>query len=81
MDVVCFRGVDTEVFREFKAEAARRGMRMGRAITEALKLFAEAPARQKKGKMGLLDLKPVDYGPENRNLSSRVDEILYGAKT
>lgn len=35
------RGVDEKVYREFKAEAVRRGLKIGEAVTEALKTWLD----------------------------------------
>lgn len=77
---VSFRDVDIDAFREFKATVAREGMKMGKAVSQALRLFTRQVKQKPKKKMGLLDLKPVDYGPGSENLSERVDEVLYGWK-
>jgi len=78
--VVSFRDVDERVFREFKAVAAREGLRMGDALNSALALFtAQARGRQAK-RAGLLSLEPVGFGPQNRRLSKQADEVLYGWK-
>ncbi|MCD6164274.1 MAG: hypothetical protein J7J30_02415 [Candidatus Odinarchaeota archaeon] len=36
---VYIRGVDEKVYREFKAESIRRGLKIGEAVTEALKIW------------------------------------------
>jgi len=36
---VYIRGVDEKVYREFKAESVRRGLKIGEAVTEALKTW------------------------------------------
>jgi len=36
---VYIRGVDEKVYREFKAESVRRGLKIGEAVTEALKIW------------------------------------------
>lgn len=77
---VSFRDVDTNAFREFKAVAAREGMKMGVALNTAFGLFAEKFRQKPRKKMGLMDLKPVSFGPGNERLSERVDEFLYGWK-
>jgi len=36
---VYIRGVDEKVYREFKAEPIRQGLKIGEAVTEALKIW------------------------------------------
>ncbi|RLE73242.1 MAG: hypothetical protein DRJ37_00745 [Thermoprotei archaeon] len=38
MDII-IRGINEKIYREFKAEAARRGLKIREAITEAIKLW------------------------------------------
>lgn len=77
---VSFRDVDEEAFREFKAAVARKGMRMGEAVSNAFVLFTKNVDVKTSKRMSLLDLKPVSFGPESRKSSMQVDEVLYGWK-
>lgn len=72
------RGIDAIVYREAKAEAARRSMPMGKVVSEALRLWLDAVATRFRKKKKLCDLKPVDFGPGNENLSQEIDKVLYG---
>jgi len=52
-------------------------MDMVEATTEALRIYPRRKEKQKP-KYRFLNLKPVDFGPGNENLSERIDEVLYG---
>jgi len=73
---VSVRGVGELTWRDFRAFVVKRGIDMGEATTEALRLYLRK--KKEKPKYRFLDLKPVDFGPGNENLSERIDEILYG---
>lgn len=73
-----FRDVDEEVFREFKSVIARNGIKAGDGLNEALRLFISRFREKPRKKMGLLDLKPIDYGEGSEKSSSEIDEVLYG---
>ena len=71
---VSIKNVDEKVFREFKAESVRDGLKVGQAMSLAMGLWLG----KKKAKKSLLDLKPSDWGPGTERLSEEIDEILYG---
>ncbi|HLD13022.1 MAG TPA: hypothetical protein VJB87_05545 [Candidatus Nanoarchaeia archaeon] len=69
------KNVNKQVFQEFKAEAVRKGIPVGSALTLAMKLWIE---KKEKGKMRKLsDLKPWDWGKGNERVSEEIDKILY----
>jgi len=72
---VSVKNVDETVFREFKAESIRDGLKIGSAITLAMKLMLEK--KEKKPKMSFLDLKPTDWGKGSERTSEEIDKILY----
>lgn len=72
---ITVRDVDQEVFREFKAEAIKRGLTMGSALTIAMEKF-KAELTKKKPKF--TSLKPVPWGKGTEHVSEEVDKILYG---
>ena len=77
---ISVRGVNVQVFREFKAEAVRDGLSVGEAVTHALRQWLESRRKRHAVKKSLLDLKPVDFGPGSEKLSRQVDEVVYGWK-
>ncbi|MFH1588142.1 MAG: hypothetical protein ABIA76_02270 [Candidatus Diapherotrites archaeon] len=75
------RDVDVKIFRKFKAEAVKEGLKTGTALTQALNFWLEKKEMQKKkSKIGLLDLPSWDWGKGNENASQEIDEVLYGGK-
>jgi len=73
---ITLRNVDERVFRRFKAVAVRRGLTVGKAVTQAL---AKWVSRQKAvKKASIFDIKPVDFGKGTENLSREIDKVLYG---
>ena len=72
---ITVREVDPDTFREFKAEATKRGMTLGAALTIAMEKFKSELGRKK---MKLSALKPVHWGKGTEHVSEEVDKILYG---
>ena len=77
---VAVRGIDEEVFRKFKAKTIEEDMKLGEALTLAMKFWLIKKTRRIDPK-SLLDIKPFDWGKENEDASKRIDEFLYGKKT
>ena len=69
------RDVDPHVFREFKADAVRKRLKLGTALTLAMEKF-RADLREKKVKF--TDWRPVRWGKGTKHVSEQTDEILYG---
>ena len=69
------KDVDEKIFREFKAEAARDGVAIGKALNLAMAIWIQ---RSTKPKRSLLELKPVNFGKGTERLSEEVDKVLYG---
>ncbi len=72
---ITVRDVDPDVFREFKADATRRGFKLGSALTFAMVKF-RSELKKKKDKFTIL--KPTPWGKGTEHLSEEVDKILYG---
>lgn len=72
---ITVRDVNTEVFREFKAEAVKRGLTLGSALTIAMERFG---AELGKKKHTFTTLKPISWGKGTKYTSEEVDTILYG---
>ena len=69
------KNVKDEIFREFKAESVREGLKIGDSLTLAMKLWIEK--NQKKPSMSILNLKPKDWGKGTERTSEEIDKILY----
>lgn len=75
---IAIRDVDENLFKEFKAEAAREGTSVGKILTMAMRFWLERVKKKKKVRKSLLDLKPFDWGKGSENSSEEIDAILYG---
>lgn len=75
MSTITVREVDEETFREFKAEAAKRGISLGTALTLAMEKFRKEVGSKK---MKLSSLQPIHWGLAH--VSENMDDILYGEK-
>ena len=72
---ITIRDVDRKVFREFKADATKRGLKLGSALTLAMEKFRT----EIRGKKPVFTtLKPVSWGKGTERVSEQVDEILAG---
>lgn len=79
---ITIRGINSQFWRDFKAEAIREGLHLGEALNLALKNFLEELRMKKEKKQkDFFDLEPIsDKGKDAGRVSVRVDEILYGWK-
>jgi len=81
---VTIRGIRKEICNELKAEAVRRGLNIGEAVSEALQLWVERKKEivdvvlLEQDPLWQLIRNPVDWGVETD--ASRVDEELYGLR-
>ena len=78
MDIT-IRKIDEKKYRLLKAEAALSKRSIGDLINEAVSLLLSMPQFAKTGK-SFQDLPAFDLGSAERELSSQVDEIVYGTK-
>ncbi|MEW5761262.1 MAG: hypothetical protein AB1779_10915 [Candidatus Thermoplasmatota archaeon] len=69
------RNIDERIYRQLKAKAAMDGISVGKAITQAIKVWLNEERGEKKA--SLLDIKPESFGKKNLRLSEEMDEILY----
>ena len=72
---ITIRNISRELYQEFKAEAARRGLRIGEAVTLAMKEFVK---HGKRRKVNILDFEPFDWDEGTEKSSDDIDSILYG---
>ena len=72
---VTIKNVDEDAFSELKAEAARKKLPVGGALSLAIEKWV---SESKKPLLPLTEWKTVKGGPETRFLSEQIDEILYG---
>ncbi len=74
---VSVRGVQEQVFKEFRAKAVARGLNTGDAMNEAMQEWAEKNAA-KKPKRSIFGMKPFNGGKDTADVSKNVDKYLYG---
>ena len=74
MTDISIRGVNEDIFKEFKAKVVKKGMTIGQAVSMAMEEWVE----EETEKRDILDFKPWDWGDGTENTSEIVDEILYG---
>lgn len=68
---VTVRNLDETVFRRFKGKAAERGMKMGTAMSHAMRLFIENGTTSQKRAP-----KKQTWGRDSTN--KEIDSLLYG---
>ena len=82
MKSITIKKVDEKLYKEFKAEAIRSGLRVSDALNEAMREWLARRKKKvgRKEKDSLLELieNPEDWGIETD--ASRIDEELYGGK-
>ena len=72
---ISIKDVEQQTFKEFKAESVREGLKIGNALTMAMKLWLET--KDKKPRMSMLDFKPKRWGKGTEKTSEEIDKILY----
>jgi hypothetical protein len=72
---VTIKNVDEDAFSELKAEAARKKLHVGAALSLAIEKWI---SESKKPLLPFSKWKTVKGGPETRFLSEQIDDILYG---
>ena len=72
---VTIKNIDEDAFSELKAEAARKKLQVGTAMSIAIEKWL---SESKRPKMLLTNWKTITGGARTRLLSEQVDSILYG---
>jgi len=72
---VSVKDVEDQTFREFKAESVREGLKIGKALTLAMKLWLEKGT--KKPRVSLLELRPKRWGKGTELTSGEIDKVAY----
>lgn len=79
-DITTVRDVDEETLKKFKARAIEEGMKMGKALTEAMEKWLKEKDKTDLDPKQLLRIKPFDWGAGTERTSKEIDEILYGSR-
>ena len=78
---VAIRDLDEETFRKFRAVAIEERMKVGDAMTIAMKKWIEEEKMKNKPNIkNLLKIKPIRMGKKKVRWSEEIDEVLYGWK-
>ena len=78
--LITVRDVDEKTLRNFRAHAIQKRVKMGDALTDAMKRWIKEDERQEPDPRLLLKIKSFDWGLGTEKTSEEVDMILYGSK-
>ena len=77
-NMITVRDVDEEVLRKFKAAITVDKMKMGQALTKAMKDWIKQKERSERIDLTpLFNAKPFDWGRGTEKTSKEIDDILY----
>ena len=77
-NMITVRDVNEEVLRKFKAVIAVDKMKMGQALTRAMKDWIRQKERSERiDSTPLFNAKPFDWGRGTGKTSKEIDDILY----
>lgn len=80
-DLHAIRGIDEETYRKFRERALGERLKVGRALTLAMKEWIKKERKKETiDPRNLLKIKPFDWGKGTERASKEIDEILYGSK-
>ncbi|MGB9716950.1 MAG: hypothetical protein ACPL4E_00710 [Thermoproteota archaeon] len=80
-ELFAVRGIEEETYVRFREKAIAKRLRVGEALTLAMKEWLKKEEeREKVNPRNLLKIKPFDWGPGSERTSEEIDEILYGRK-
>lgn len=73
---ITIRDVNPQVFKEFKADAIRKGLTLGTAVTLAMEKFRSELTKKRPLFTALVT--PFHGGKGTERVSEEVDSIMYG---
>lgn len=76
--LIAVRDVDEDTFRKFKAMSVQENIKLGDALTTAMKHLIEERKLEEKHEIKRPKVKPFDWGKGTEKTSEEVDKILYG---
>lgn len=75
------RGIEEEIYMKFREKALQEKMKIGEALTLAMKEWLKKEKiRKKSNPKNLLKIKPFDWGRGTERTSKDIDGILYGSR-
>ncbi|MAE13526.1 hypothetical protein CMO92_03095 [Candidatus Woesearchaeota archaeon] len=69
------KDVDASVFKEFKAESVRDGLKIGKGLTLAMEFWLRNKNQKKKA--SILDFEPSLWEKETAKVSEKLDDVVY----
>ncbi len=78
--MIAIRGIDEKVYRKFKAKTAEEKMKMGSAVTEAMRRWLKEKTIAEPDPRNLLKISGIIKTKKKVRWSEEIDEILYGWK-
>ncbi len=80
---IAARDVDEETFRKFRAMSVEERMKLGDALTVAMKYWIEREKskKSKPDQKNLLKMTSIKVGKKKVRWSEEIDEFLYGSKS
>ena len=80
--LIAVRGVDEDIFRKFRAMTVEEKMKLGDALTMAMKHWIkdEKAKSSNPDARNLLKIKSIKVGKKKVRWSEEIDEFLYGLK-
>ena len=77
-DLIAVRGVEKEVFRKFKAKSIEKGLKLGEALTLAMKEWLKQREKEKVNVKNIIYLEGIIKPKRRVKWSSEIDKTLYG---
>lgn len=78
---IAIRGVDEEIFRKFRARTIEERMKVGEALTLAMREWMKKEGRKKKiDPKNLLKITGIIKTKKKVKWSEEIDQFLYGLK-
>ncbi len=68
------RNIDPFVYKKLKTKAAEEGISVGEAVTKAISEWLGLSTKKKRS---IIEIKPEHFSTQYRNLSEKIDEVLY----
>lgn len=70
------KNVDERIFKEFKAEAVKEGIIVGKFLNIAMHSLVKEKKKERRPK-SLLEFKPKNWGKGTERTSEEIDKVLY----
>ena len=75
--LIAVRDVDEETFGKFKAFTVEERMKLGIALTLAMRLWLEENRKKHNKRVKFPKIRPFRWGKGTEKISNEIDKILY----